>query len=768
MRRKSILLSSTAIIVILAFCGSTYGVEVLEPGYHVEIYASYADPGAGNIFNIVFGDGGNLYVSHKHDQVIYKVNPYGQVSVIASGFGTMGIEWGTGTAYGNYLYVADGQIRGQIRKIAPDGTVSGFASFGPPRHGLGLAAIDRTGNYGGLFYTATAGQDHTYSVTTSGSISMFSDFPGWRDGGGPHDIAFDTTGNYGSLMYMGTGFNNSAGNEHMSGLFSLDSSGNATRFIPGVVQLGRVDFDVTGNFGSKMYVVGSETLGEYPLIWKVEPDGSYTYFAQSTVTYLCDLTFGSDGAMYVAEYDEGSDTVVVSKISSGVANLVGLEIVGPNEVAENFSAGYKAIAYYDDGRTTDVTKFALWAVDPNTIAGIEAGVLTTKDINKDESATIRAIYREGDVTLEAEKFVDIFAICPTGTALSFDGVDDYVDCGSDQSLDVTELTWSLWIKRAETTYTDERALISNEGGGVNTRGTYALQIDVGSQRQDKIQFVRHGDSTWPLSKTAIQDTDWHYIAVTRNSSGVVVIYIDGKPDSTGTIGTSTAFVKTVIGAGHTSYSNFKGLIDEVVIYKRALSDEEIWASMHRRLRGDELGLVGYWDFDEGMGQIVYDLSGIGNHGQLGSTQDVDGDDPVWIESDAPIGRCNPYLIATSSIQKALKQKKYWLEELEAAIAEEWAAYGALEELLNTGDYGDLNKSDIVHAMQQIHSSIQHEESLAKSLERSIEKLEDSLSTLGCEPTPPPLPPPPVPPPPPDPPPPPGPQPPPLPPPPPPP
>ena len=84
-----------------------------------------------------------------------------------------------------------------------------------------------------------------------------------------------------------------------------------------------------------------------------------------------------------------------------------------------------------------------------------------------------------------------------------------------------------------------------------------------------------------------------------------------------------------------------------------------------------------------------------------------------------------------------------------------AALGAdLEELLDTGDYGDLKKSDIIHAMQQIHSSIQHEELSAKALERSIEKLEDSLSALGCEPTPPPLPPlppPPVPPPPPDPP-----------------
>jgi hypothetical protein len=413
--------------------------------------------------------------------------------------------------------------------------------------------------------------------------------------------------------------------------------------------------------------------------------------------------------------------------------LIGLEISGPNEVAENFRAGYKAIAYYDDDSTEDVTDLALWTVEPNMHASIEEGMLTTKDVVSDQSATILAGYTEGDVTVAAEKTIDILAICPTGTALSFDGVDDYVDCGSDQSLDVTELTWSLWFKRSETTYTNERALISNEGGGANTRGTYALQIDVGSQRQDKIQFVRHGDSTWPLSNTTIQDTDWHCIAVTRNDSGVAVIYIDGILDSTGTIGTRTAFTKTVIGAGHTEYSNFNGLIDEVTIYNRALSSEEIWANMHRRPSGDEPGLVGYWDFDEGLGQIVYDLSDHGNNGQLGSTPDVDVSDPAWIESDAPIGRCTPYLIATGSINEALKQKKASLEKLEAALDEEWTAYQALEELLDSGDYGDLKKGDIITAKQRIHSAIQHQEQAIKTLEKSINQLEDALIELRYEP-----------------------------------
>jgi hypothetical protein len=155
--------------------------------------------------------------------------------------------------------------------------------------------------------------------------------------------------------------------------------------------------------------------------------------------------------------------------------------------------------------------------------------------------------------------------------------------------------------------------------------------------------------------------------------------------------------------------------------------------MHERLTGDEVGLVGYWDFDEGQGQIVYDLSGNGNDGQLGSTPEVDAGDPAWIESDAPIGRCTPYLIAVAAAEKALKHKSASLKELQAALAQEWAMYEALEQLLESGDFVDLSKGDIVTSKQKAHSAMQHEEQSIDMLGKGFEKLLDSLISLGYEP-----------------------------------
>ncbi|MHC4111797.1 MAG: LamG-like jellyroll fold domain-containing protein [Planctomycetota bacterium] len=93
---------------------------------------------------------------------------------------------------------------------------------------------------------------------------------------------------------------------------------------------------------------------------------------------------------------------------------------------------------------------------------------------------------------------------------------------------------------------------------------------------------------------------------------------------------------------------------------------------------------------------------------------------------------DPYDDAVTAILDAIAEKLDALDKVNAALEKEWAAYEALQELLESGDYGDLSKGDIVTAMQKIHSSIQHEEQSMDALGKSIEKLQDALAGLGCE------------------------------------
>ena len=64
-------------------------------------------------------------------------------------------------------------------------------------------------------------------------------------------------------------------------------------------------------------------------------------------------------------------------------------------------------------------------------------------------------------------------------------------------------------------------------------------------------------------------------------------------------------------------NHFAGAIDEVAVFNRALSGDEIKAAygvVH--LSMPQAGLVAYWTFDEGVGRQSADKSGFGNHAIL--------------------------------------------------------------------------------------------------------------------------------------------------------
>ena len=93
---------------------------------------------------------------------------------------------------------------------------------------------------------------------------------------------------------------------------------------------------------------------------------------------------------------------------NGFGDVVGLEIIGPEEVVDNSSAQYTAIASFEDGFTANVTSLALWSVEPNDYASIDAnGLLTTECIEMPEGIIIYAQYTKGQLTVEDEMTVHI-------------------------------------------------------------------------------------------------------------------------------------------------------------------------------------------------------------------------------------------------------------------------------------------------------------------------------------------------------------------------
>ncbi len=303
-----------------------------------------------------------------------------------------------------------------------------------------------------------------------------------------------------------------------------------------------------------------------------------------------------------------------------------------------------------------------WAVEPNLVSHwkFDDGSGTTAyDSAGDNNGTVYgATWTTGQID----------------GALSFDGVDDYVDFGTGPAITGTgTFTASVWVKPGSA-----KGSLLVQRSTTSWNGSYGVGIGLDGRVQFHITNV--GNGFLFKSDVTVNDGLWHHIVVVRTNSTDGEIYIDGSLAGSGSgPAKSLSSVPVWIGRAFTVPAYFDGSVDEVSIYNRALSAEEV----------KQLYLKGLSEYER----------------------------------------------AIICVEDALAEKEAAMDGIDAALEKEWLAYDALEELLETGDYGELGKGDIVKAKQKIHSAIQHQEQSIDALEKSIEKLEDVLAALGWEPEP---------------------------------
>src|SRR3982074_1781361 len=126
---------------------------------------------------------GQMYVSSRHDEAVYKVALNGTVSTYAEG---MGVATGIAFDASENLYVGDRS--GTIFKIAPDRQIFVFATLEPRVSAYHIAF----GPHGDMFVTgpSTSSFDYVYKVDPHGTVSVF-----YRGLGRPQGLALDSEGN---------------------------------------------------------------------------------------------------------------------------------------------------------------------------------------------------------------------------------------------------------------------------------------------------------------------------------------------------------------------------------------------------------------------------------------------------------------------------------------------------------------------------------------------------------------------------------------------
>jgi hypothetical protein len=168
-----------------------------------------------------------------------------------------------------------------------------------------------------------------------------------------------------------------------------------------------------------------------------------------------------------------------------------------------------------------------------------------------------------------------------GRALSFDGVNDWITVPDTNALDLTTgLTMSAWVNPVTLSGSWRTVLIKEQPGGL----IYALYAGEGVARPSAHLFTTSEQSS--AAPNTIPVNAWTHLAATWDAT-TLRLYVNGTQVATralgGTLRTSTGVLR--IGGTGVWSEWFRGLIDEVRLYSRALTPAEIQGDMGRPVSG---------------------------------------------------------------------------------------------------------------------------------------------------------------------------------------
>ncbi len=173
-----------------------------------------------------------------------------------------------------------------------------------------------------------------------------------------------------------------------------------------------------------------------------------------------------------------------------------------------------------------------------------------------------------------------------GNALSFDGVDDFVDMGNSNAYDLaaTNHTLAVWfLSPTRNSFDDDFARIFQRFTGGTPGQGYFIGMRSATGSEGKLILDKRADGGNHLSfNTSLRydDNMWHYLVLTVNiASQIGTLYIDGISISTDSY---TGNLINRVGenlrlGGQGTANSWKNFLDEVRIYHRALSAAEIAA-----------------------------------------------------------------------------------------------------------------------------------------------------------------------------------------------
>jgi len=165
-----------------------------------------------------------------------------------------------------------------------------------------------------------------------------------------------------------------------------------------------------------------------------------------------------------------------------------------------------------------------------------------------------------------------------GGAIGFDGKNDLVQAPLNPP--AADQTIALWIRTGAPSRT---VLGWSDGPAKSKSGDRTLKVNANGTISWRIWDKKDKTVT---STTVVADRKWHHVVGAYKKGKGISLYVDGVPQGAvvpaGAPHTKYKSPHLKLGTDHTMTSYFSGIADDIRVYGRALSGQEIWSLAGRK------------------------------------------------------------------------------------------------------------------------------------------------------------------------------------------
>lgn len=377
---------------------------------------------------------------------------------------------------------------------------------------------------------------------------------------------------------------------------------------------------------------GVSALGQFAI--GAGGDNTFTFSAPSVQD--SNLTFsniGRNSATLIWTNGNGTDRIVVMRNDTTMDST---NIPGNGTI-------YGASSTFGNGSEIGTGGYVVYSGSGNSVSvtGLTAGNYFTAEVFEFNNPSSPVYLTTSPAKTTQATTTPKYASDPGEAIHCSSGSSSYISIqnsgtSSQFSLE-SSFTIEGWIK------TD--GAFTSQWAGIVCKGDNAWRIQRYSST-DNLDFGTSGLSSQDLQgSTTVDDGKWHFFAAVFDGSNKY-LYVDGRLDAsasgvTGTLGTD-AFDVTIGNNLEATGRIFSGEVDEIRIWDNARTEQQVRNDMFSAVSGPQIGLVSYWQFNEGTGTTTTD-SVSGFQGTLVNPYSLE-----WVASGAPVGGYGSYDASASA------------------------------------------------------------------------------------------------------------------------